>query len=103
MKNFYTKYDCTNLFIRNGKIWDKGPLRTFYSVETRHIITSYGDLYHSLLISRKRGNKPTVRVIYEGDGFKTIDVELVGDDWHYKWRFGLEDKIWSFLPEIQGD
>lgn len=103
MKNFYTKYDCTQLFVRHGRIHDNGPNRVNHLEEIKHIIPCYVHLKNMLDICRKRGDKPTANVIYESDDFKTIDFELTGNDWHWKWRFGLDIELWSLLPEIKGD
>ena len=100
MQNFYLKYDCTQLSKGHG-IHRKGPNPIEASRVLNEIIPFYASLKKTLEFSRKRGNKLAVRVISNHDNFRIVDFELIGDDWHYKWRFGLDIELWSFLPEIQ--
>jgi hypothetical protein len=102
MKNFYLKYDCTQLSKGHG-IHRKGPNAIEGSHVVKEIIPFYARLKKTLEFSRKRGNELTVRVISNHDNFRIVDFELTGNDWHWKWRFGLDIELWSLLPEIKGD
>jgi hypothetical protein len=70
-------------------------------MNVKDIIPFYANLKRTLEFCRKKGNKLTVRVISNHDNFRIVDFELTNYDWHWKWRFGLDIELWSFLPEIQ--